>query len=160
MYHQLYGLDYAVLRLSNPYGERQNPYQPQGAIAVFLRKALNDKPIEIWGDGTVVRDYVYVGDVAEAFVRALERSTAPKVFNIGSGEGRSLNEIIQIISTIHGRPLTVNYQPPRKIDVPVNVLDISLARTHLNWQPKTPLHVGIHHFYNYLNTQRYAEHVG
>jgi len=160
MYHKLYGLDYTVLRLSNPYGERQNPYQLQGAIAVFLRKALNDEPIEIWGDGTVVRDYVYIGDVAEAFVRALELSTTPKIFNIGSGKGHSLNEIIEIISNIHGRPLTVNYLPPRNIDVPINVLDISLARAHLGWQPKTPLHVGIHLFYNYLNTQRYAEHVG
>lgn len=160
MYHTLHGLDYTVLRLSNPYGERQNPYNIQGVIAVFLRKALNDEVIEIWGDGNVVRDYVYVRDVAEAFVKALEVPSAEKIFNIGSGRGYSLNELLQLISTIHGRPLQIRYLPPRKIDVPVNVLDISLARTYLGWQPSTSLQIGLKKFYDYLYTQRYAENVG
>jgi UDP-glucose 4-epimerase len=160
MYHTLYGLDYTVLRLSNPYGERQNIFGVQGAVAVFLRKALNGEPIEIWGDGNTVRDYVYIGDVAEAFVNALETTTAEKIFNIGSGDGRSLNDIINLISTIHGRRIEVKYLPPRRVDIPVNILDISLARTHLNWQPTTPFQDGVKRFYNYLNTQRYAQHVG
>jgi UDP-glucose 4-epimerase len=70
LYHQLYGLDYCVIRPSNPFGERQRVTGAQGAVAVFLHKALRDEPIEIWGDGTVVRDFIYVGDLTAALVKA------------------------------------------------------------------------------------------
>ncbi|WP_122514410.1 NAD-dependent epimerase/dehydratase family protein, partial [Pseudomonas viridiflava] len=72
LYSDLYGIKQVVLRVSNPYGERQRLETAQGAVAAFLHKALSDKPIEVWGDGTVTRDYVYIGDVADAFLKAAE----------------------------------------------------------------------------------------
>ena len=68
LFKQLHGLDYAILRIANPYGERQRTHASQGAIAVFLDKALRGEPVEIWGDGSVVRDYIYISDVIDALL--------------------------------------------------------------------------------------------
>src|SRR6516165_3302472 len=87
LYFRLYGLDYCTLRVSNPYGEGQRQNAAQGAVTVFLDKALRGEDIEIWGDGSVIRDYVYVRDVATAFSLATRHEGWPKVFNIGSGQG-------------------------------------------------------------------------
>ena len=142
-YHALHGLDYCVLRIGNPYGEGQRPNAAQGAVAVFLDKARHDEVIEVWGDGTVTRDYIYVGDVVQAFLKAMTYSGEHRLFNIGAGEGRSLNELIGAIELLLGRPVARKYTPSRAFDVPVNVLDISLARKLLGWQPQTPFQEGL-----------------
>ena len=90
----LYELDYCVLRLANPFGERQSVKGAQGAVTVFLDRALKDETIEIWGDGSVVRDYIYVCDVVDAMVKAIDYGGNERIFNIGSGEGHSLNDIV------------------------------------------------------------------
>lgn len=143
LYRLLHGLDYCVLRVANPYGERQRVASAQGAVTVFLDRALRGVPIEIWGDGSVVRDYVYVGDVARAFVAAVDYDGAERVINVGSGEGRSLNDIVSVIEATLGHPVAVNYLPGRPFDVPANVLDISLARSRLNWRPEVPFADGV-----------------
>ena len=143
LYHQLYGLDYCVIRPSNPYGERQRITGAQGAVAVFLHKALHNEPIEIWGDGTVVRDFIYVGDLISAFVKAIAYSGEQKIFNIGSGQGKSLNELLAAIETLLGREVRRIYTPSRAFDVPSNVLDISLASRYLSWSPETSFHEGL-----------------
>src|SRR3989339_950984 len=89
LYHQLYGLNYVVLRLSNPFGEYQSVKARQGAVAVFLGRALCGQPVEIWGDGSVVRDYVYISDVIDAMIKAMHYSGPERLFNIGSGCGLS-----------------------------------------------------------------------
>lgn len=142
LYYELYGLDYCILRISNPYGEEQRPGQ-QGVVAAFLARALENQPIEIWGDGNVVRDFIYVGDVTEAFVKALHYQGEQRLFNIGAGMGRSLNELLDAIDALIGKPLQRNYLPGRKFDVPVNVLDTSRAREMLAWQPRTSLQEGL-----------------
>jgi UDP-glucose 4-epimerase len=143
LYRVLHGLEYCVLRVANPYGERQRIASAQGAVSVFLDRALRGVPIEIWGDGSVVRDYVYVGDVARAFVAALDYEGDERVINIGSGEGRSLNDIVSVIEATVGNPVTVNRLAGRPFDVPANVLDISLARARLRWRPEVPFAEGI-----------------
>lgn len=143
LHHLLHGLDYCVLRVANPYGERQRVASAQGAVTVFLDRALRGEPIEIWGDGSVVRDYVYVGDVARAFAAALDYAGPERVINIGSGEGRSLNDVVAVIEATLGRPVTVNHLPGRRFDVPANVLDIALARARLKWRPETPFADGV-----------------
>ena len=143
LYHHLHGLDYCVLRLSNPFGERQRISTAQGAVSVFLYKALNDEMIEIWGDGTVVRDYFHVSDAATAFLKAAKYEGEPRIFNIGSGMGRSLNEILATIESILGRQVARTYLPGRPFDVPVNVLDITKARDTLGWQPMTCFEAGV-----------------
>ena len=135
MYHALHGVDYCVLRLANPFGERQRVSAAQGAVAVFLHRALHGETIHIWGDGSVTRDYIYIQDAIGAFVRALSYQGEQRVFNIGSGQGLSLNEILAAIEKLLGRPVARTYEHGRKFDVPVNVLDISRARELLGWQP-------------------------
>lgn len=142
LYYELYGLEYCILRISNPYGEEQRPGQ-QGAVAAFLARALNGQPIEIWGDGNVVRDFIYVGDVADAFVKALHYKGGGRLFNIGAGRGTSLNELLDAIDKLIGKPLQRNYLPGRKFDVPVNVLDTACAGESLGWHAYTSLEEGL-----------------
>jgi len=143
LYHHLYNLDYCIFRLANPFGERQKVTAAQGAIAVFLHKALHDQTIEVWGDGTVVRDYVYVKDAIAPLVKAITYSGDCRIFNIGSGEGKSLNEVVAAIGALLGRPIRYTHVQARAFDAPSNVLDITLAARFLDWAPKTSFHEGL-----------------
>ena len=143
LYHHLHGLDYGCLRIANPYGERQNPLAAQGAVAVFLGRAQRGEPIHIWGDGEVTRDYIYVEDVIRAFDRVMHAGTTERVFNVGSGRGVSLNQLLQVIQQVTGVPLDVRYQPGRKLDVPVSVLDIDRMHQVFDWTPQVDLTSGI-----------------
>ena len=143
MYRELYGIDYCVLRLANPFGERQRVSAAQGAVAVFLHRALHDEIIHIWGDGSVTRDYIYIKDAVDAFIKAMDSTGEQRVFNIGSGQGLSLNDIIAAIEKLLGKPVARSYESARKFDVPVNVLDITRAREHLGWQPAVGFEDGL-----------------
>ena len=143
LYSHLHGVDYTVLRIANPYGEGQSPYAKQGAIAVFTYKALRGEPIQIWGDGEVVRDYLYVGDVADAFLKAASYTGPHHVFNIGAGRGHSLNDLLARIEALLGRRVERSYVAGRRFDTPVSVLDIGRAREHLRWTPQTTLETGL-----------------
>jgi len=141
--HRVHGLDYCVVRPPNLYGPRQRLDIAQGAVAVFLDRALHGKPIQVWGDGSVMRDYLYVEDAAEALVKAAAFEGEPKVFNIGSGVGTTLKQLIKEIEALLGRPVPVEYSAARTLDVPANVLDASLARRLLGWTPRTSLAEGL-----------------
>jgi UDP-glucose 4-epimerase len=143
LYHVLRGLDYCVLRLSNPFGERQRVTVAQGAVSVFLHKAICGEPIEIWGDGSVVRDYFHVSNAVTAFLKAIDHSGPARVFNIGAGVGRSLNQVLSSIEAVVGRRVERIYMPSRPFDVPVNVLDISSAQEFLGWQPHVSFEEGL-----------------
>lgn len=143
LYRVLHGIDYCVLRIANPFGERQRVAAGQGAVTTFLHRAQRGETIEIWGDGKVVRDYLYVGDVADALARALEHGGSHRVINIGSGVGRDLNDIIAAIERVLGRRVERRHVAGRSFDVPANVLDIRLARAELGWQPQTPFEEGL-----------------
>ena len=139
----LYGLKVNILRVANPFGERQRVETAQGAVGVFLNKAMRNEPIEIWGDGTVTRDYIYVRDVAEAFARAVVYDGEQSVFNISSGIGTSLNELISLLERVLGREVVRCYRPGRPFDVPVSILDNTLAQQELKWTPRISLEEGI-----------------
>lgn len=143
LYSNLYGIRQVVLRVSNPYGERQRLETAQGAVAAFLHKALSDKPIEVWGDGTVTRDYVYIGDVADAFLKAVEYEGTQSVFNISSGHGLCLNDLIDKVEMVVGRKVERIYQPGRPFDVPVSILCNALAESELGWVPKVSMAEGL-----------------
>ena len=143
MYGRERGLSTCTLRLANPYGEYQRVKSAQGAVAVFCYKAITGEPIEIWGDGNVVRDFVYVGDAVNAIVKALVRDDVSGEINIGSGKGTSMNELLDMIDGIVGRRTIRKYMPGRVFDVPANVLDISKARELLGWEPAVMLPEGI-----------------
>ncbi len=146
-YVQVYGaqlgLKHVILRCANAYGPGQTGSQGQGIIGRAIVTALRDETLEIWGDGTVVRDFVYVEDVAAAILLGITTAGASGVINIGSGRGTSVNEIIDLVGRVTGRPLRVRYTPSRQFDVPANVLDITKAATMLHWKPVTPLEDGI-----------------
>jgi UDP-glucose 4-epimerase len=154
LYHVMHGLDYRILRIGNPYGEGQRTMASQGAVAVFLYKALRDEVIEIWGDGSVTRDYIYVGDVVQAFLKVMQSSGEHRLFNIGAGEGRSLTELIRAIESLVGRPVARRFLPARAFDVPTNVLDISRAKTFLGWQPKTSFQEGLSRTFKWLDRHK------
>jgi UDP-glucose 4-epimerase len=143
MYQRLHGLRTTILRVANPYGERQRVETAQGAVGVFLHRALRDEPIDIWGDGSVTRDYIHVSDVAEAFARALAYEGAHSVFNVSSGHGVSLNELLAMLEGLLGRTVERRYLPGRAIDVPVNVLSSDLAQRELGWTPQVAMPAGL-----------------
>jgi UDP-glucose 4-epimerase len=143
MFQELHGINANILRVANPFGERQRVETAQGAVGVFLSKAIQNQPIEIWGDGSVTRDYLYVSDVAEAFALAVNYEGANSVFNISSGVGTSLNKMIVLLEKVLGREVIRHYQPGRPFDVPISVLDNSLARQELGWEPKVKIEDGI-----------------
>jgi len=138
-----WGLESRVLRLSNPYGEWQRPQGVQGVIAVFAYRALKGLPLDVWGDGSVVRDFVYAADVGRAFVAAAAHAGPSRVFNVGEGSGHSVNHIIRTLEHLLGRPVQRRRHPARPFDPPVNVLDIRRARQELGWQPSVALDEGI-----------------
>jgi len=150
LYRTLYGLDYCILRIANAYGERQPITGTQGVIGAFLDKAIHNAEVTVWGDGSTMRDYTYIGDIVNAFVKAVNYEGEPKVFNIGAGQGHSLNDIIEIIGQIIRQPLKAKYQPGRTFDIPINVLDISSAKMYLNWQPTVGIFEGISRAYEWM----------
>lgn len=139
----LHGLQPMILRVANPYGERQRVEYAQGVVAAFLKCALTGDAIEIWGDGSVVRDYLHVADVAAAFCSSLKYEGGHSVFNIGSGSGMSLNELVSILSDQLGRQLEVVYKPGRDFDVKSNVLCCNLALQELKWRPLITMEEGL-----------------
>lgn len=151
LYQRQFGIKANILRVTNPYGERQRVETAQGAVGVFLNRALQGHPLDIWGDGTVTRDYIYVGDVAEAFVRAVEYDGPKSIFNISYGIGTTLNELIEKIETVTGKSIERHYLAGRSFDVPVSVLDNSLAFRELGWQPKVDLLSGLRRTFSWMN---------
>lgn len=152
MYYDLYGLESCVLRLSNLYGEHQRADTGQGAIAIFCDKALKGEPIEIWGSGAVVRDYLYVKDAVEAITRAVLSDESGTEINIGSGKGASLNEVIETIESLTGWKIERRHLPCRPFDVEEIRLDIAEAKRRLGWEPSTDLRKGIQKVIDWMKT--------
>lgn len=150
MFNKLYGLDFYIFRLSNPYGIRQSPKISQGVIPVFLYKTMRKEKIDVWGDGSVIRDFIYIKDAIECIVKSLTINSSEKIFNLGSEKGYSINDILRIISEVTKIKPEVNYLPARNIDVPINILNSSLARKTFNWKSKTNIKTGIKNLYNYF----------
>lgn len=147
-----HGLSSRILRLSNPYGEWQQPHGVQGVIAVFAHRALHGQPIDVWGDGSVVRDFVYATDVGRAFVAAAHHEGQARVFNIGGGAGHSVNDIILALERLLGRSVERRVFPARPFDPPVNVLDIRRAQEELRWIPQMDFEEGVAMSVQWLRT--------
>lgn len=141
--HALHGLDYRIARLANPYGGRQRLYGLQGAPSVFLAKAMLGQPIEIWGDGSISRDFIHIKDVVDALYLLLEDNGPERIFNIGSGVSTSLNTLVATLERCIGRSVECHYKPGRACDVPKTCLDIDRARRQLQWSPAISLEAGL-----------------
>lgn len=146
VYRGQHNIDARIARLSNPFGVGQNLEGNQGAATLFLHRSVANEQIRIFGDGTVVRDYIHVADAADALVALATLDLppeAPHVFNIGTGVGVSLNEILDVLARCLSRKLDIERVSGRAYDVPVNVLEVSRIRHWLGWSARLTFEEGI-----------------
>lgn len=144
LYSKRSGFKGISLRLGNPYGAYQLRGTSVGLIARYLNLLKNKQPLEVWGDGSIIRDYIYIDDAAQAFVCAIdEPGLLAGAYNIGSGIGRSINEIIKSVFEVTGSEVPVHYKPGRPYDVPAIVLDATNYKSQTSWFAKTGLKDGI-----------------
>jgi UDP-glucose 4-epimerase len=142
-FHAQHNLDYQILRLSNPYGPEQLNLRGQGLIPTIIECGLTGQALTIWGDGTTERDYLFIDDAVDAFVKALAYKGSERVFNIGSGKGTSILNLISQIEDLLNKNVNLNFEPSRPSDPLVNVLEVALAKQILGWVPYTPLSEGL-----------------
>lgn len=143
-YEVVHGLDYSVLALANVYGPRQDPFGEAGVVAIFARRLLDGEPVTIYGDGRQTRDFVYVGDVVDAFSRAKEPGTASGlVVNVGTGVETNVNDLYATMARLTGTRGEAVYAPARTGELARSALDPRLAGTELGWKPVTALEEGL-----------------
>lgn len=143
MYATLAGIDYLILRPSNVYGEGQRLHHGQGVIGVLIDRVLRGQPLEVWGTGEGLRDYLYIADFTGAVRRLWSYEGPQHIFNVSSGEGYSVLDIIEILGRQLGGLPEVKHVPSRSFDVPVNVLDSSLLQMEVGWGPRVKLEEGV-----------------
>jgi UDP-glucose 4-epimerase len=142
MYRELHGLDYTVLRYGNVYGPRQDPHGEAGVVAIFAGQMVRGETPTINGSGEQERDFVYVGDCAQANLLALERGSG-RAYNLGSGEGTSINRLFELLKEATGYRGGVVHGPPKPGETFRIFLDASRARQELGWQPEVSLREGL-----------------
>ena len=151
LYNRLHGTSHSVLRMANVYGPRQDPAGQAGVITIFCASALASARPAIYGDGSQTRDYVYVGDVVEAFLAAADRGR-PGTWNIGTGVEVSVLDLVQIIGGIAGRALSPEFAPPRPGELARSALAVDRPAGELGWRAAVPLAEGIHRVYRWLES--------
>ena len=122
-YHRRYNLEYLIIRPSNPFGPGQNLYGKQGLIAVILGRILKGESVIVYGDGSVVRDYIYIDDFIFYVKELIKKDIKNETINIGSGIGTSINQIIKIVEEVSGEKIEVENVQSRMDDVPKMILD-------------------------------------
>ena len=135
-----------ILRLANPYGKGQNLYGRQGFIAIAVGKILRGESIQIRGKGETVRDFIFIDDVMNVCCKLITDHSNDQIFNLGSGQGVSLNQVISEIQSIINQPVEVEYISEREEDIPVSILDISRVQYALGFKPYTSLREGLEKF--------------
>lgn len=146
-YHRRYGLNYLILRPSNPYGHGQNLYGKQGLIAVILGRILKGEPVTVFGDGEVVRDYIYIDDFTYYVSELIRIGILNETINIGSGEGYSINQVVELFDEVVNETLKIEHIAARKDDVPRLILDTTRLHNFVKHENVT-LKEGIKLFYN------------
>ena len=150
LYKNIKGLDYKILRFSNPFGERQNPKLAQGLISHLLYRVKNGIPIEIWGDGKTVRDYFYIKDGAKSIYKSIIDNTKNYIYNISSSKGLSINQILEKFRRVLKLEFKVKYLEGRKFDVKSNILDNKLAAKYLQWRTETDFNTALKNTWGYI----------
>lgn len=147
-----------ILRPSNVFGPYQNLVKPQGIIGFAFKAIKNNLPLDLYDNGRVIRDFVYVEDLAEAVYQLilkenLERGTT-KCYNVGSGEGHSIKYILDKIENISGKKIAYILKSSRNFDCEYNVLDTSKLSSEVNWKYKTQLTDGLLNVWNWINSEK------
>ena len=143
MFRNLYNLDCSHIAPANVYGPRQDPHGEAGVVAIFSKSLLSGRPTKIFGDGSDTRDYVFVDDVVDAFVRAGGDAGSGQRFNVGTGVETSTRQLHTAIATAAGTPDDPELAPPRLGDLRRSCLDNGRARSVLGWAPRVQLADGI-----------------
>jgi GDP-L-fucose synthase len=145
-YTQKFGMKFAILRPTNVYGPRDKfDFDRSHVLPALIRRALESKDtLEVWGDGTAVRDFVYIDDTVDAIVHALEHCADGEPINVGSGEPVTVRESVELILRVIGREdLRVVYDPTKPTTIPKRIIDLTRARAKLGWAPKVKLEEGL-----------------
>lgn len=154
LYRVMHGFSYRVIRLSNPYGTKMRRGQRQGLIPILADCIWNDREFHIWGSGENVRDYIHIDDAVQAIRAVMEYEGESRIFNVGSGTGYTVNEVVSLVEAASGREYNqLVYEPARLCDVEYNVLDISRIGKLTGWQPRISLTEGIE-----LLIEQYRQH--
>jgi len=144
MHGHVEGLDYVILRLANAFGPGQEFRKGQGLVPAIISRYRKGLPVRIFGDGLARRDYVYIDDVVEAILAAIDSHAASRqILNIGSGLSRSVNEVVDTIESVTGIHFPREHVEPRRTDVDVSQLDITKAMQLLKWSPRTSFRDGL-----------------
>jgi len=146
----MYGLASVSLALANVYGPRQDPHGEAGVIAIFGAAMLSDRSTVIYGDGGAIRDYVYVDDVVDAFVRAARVRTTHRRFNIGTGTGTTVADLHRLVAEQVGVPDRPRLAEPRTGEIHAIVLDAEAAGRELGWTPAVELRAGVRRTVSWL----------
>lgn len=137
LYHYMYNLDYRIVRLSNPYGPYQRPNGILGAVTTFTYKALCGEEISVYGDGSVIRDFIYIDDAIRALLNIVNGKNRHRTYNLGCGKGTSIKELLELIPDVLDIDMKIVYKESRKVDVPVNYLD--MTRYEEDFGPLMPM---------------------
>ncbi|HVH64981.1 MAG TPA: SDR family oxidoreductase [Candidatus Acidoferrum sp.] len=148
-FHALHGLSYAALRYANVYGPRQDPHGEAGVVAIFSQRLLAGEPARINGDGKQTRDFVYVGDVAEANLLAL-KSEAVGSFNVGTGVETDINRIFEAIKRLSDSPQPEEHAPAKAGEQRRSAIDASKIAKVMGWRPRTSLEDGLRETVRYF----------
>jgi UDP-glucose 4-epimerase len=138
-----HGFEPIILRYSNPFGPGQLARRGQGVVAAWCEALAHDETITLYGDGRARRDFVFVEDAADATVRAGLNASGPAVYNVGSGESTSLQDLLELLQREAGRRARIDQIPARPVDVPVTQLDCTRIAEELGWTARTSLEDGI-----------------
>ncbi|HOO31984.1 MAG TPA: GDP-mannose 4,6-dehydratase [Thermotogota bacterium] len=141
-YKKEYGLDYTILRYANVYGPRQNPLGEAGVVAIFTEGMLKKQALTINGDGKYIRDYVYVEDIANANMLAMDNGK-DVAYNIGTGIAVDVNELFERMKQVNGYEMEPTHGPERPGDLRKSILNSTLAEQELNWKPQYTLEQGL-----------------
>jgi UDP-glucose 4-epimerase len=153
LYERNAGLQPIIIRASNPYGPHQGNLGVQGIIGTYLNLASEHRPIEIWGDGSTVRDFIYVKDLTRLCVKSLESSKVG-IYNGGSGIGTSVLDIAKMVQEITENTAPIIYKPQRKLDVPISVLEIETTKADFEWNTRVGINEGILRTWDWLNNSK------
>lgn len=142
VYHALYGLEYTILRYANVFGPRQYAGADGGVVAVFINNLIQGRQLAVYGDGEQTRDFIYVNDVVQANILAIDRGNG-EIINISRGNSTTVNELCRQLVNLSGTKLEITYHPQRAGDIRHSMLDNGAAKSVLGWEPSYAVEEGL-----------------